>query len=109
MKSTFHVGLLVFVLGLLPAGPVSWAQGVGASADLAGTITDPSGGGLPNAKVTVTDTAKGGQRSVVTDEHGFYRLSGLAPGSYKSAVERSGFSNRDCFGCGVVGGADVHS
>jgi len=26
MKSTFHVGLLVFVLGLLPAGPVSWAQ-----------------------------------------------------------------------------------
>jgi len=91
MKSTFHVGLLVFVLGLLLAGPVSWAQGVGASADLAGTITDPSGGGLPNAKVTVTDTAKGGQRSVVTDEHGFYRLSGLAPGSYKVSVERSGF------------------
>jgi len=91
MKSTLHVGLLVFVLGLLPAGPVSWAQGVGASADLAGTITDPSGGGLPNAKVTVTDTAKGGQRSVVTDEHGFYRLSGLAPGSYKVSVERSGF------------------
>src|SRR6267142_112535 len=91
MKSTFHVGLLVFVLGLLPAGPVSWAQGVGASSDLAGTITDPSGGGLPNAKVTVTDTAKGGQRSVVTDEHGLYRLSGLAPGSYKVSVERSGF------------------
>jgi carboxypeptidase family protein len=91
MKSTLLAGLLVFVLGLLAIGPVAWAQGVGASADLTGTVTDPSGGGLPNAKVTVTDTAKGGQRSVVTDEHGFYRLSGLAPGSYKVSVERSGF------------------
>src|SRR5258708_8778313 len=91
MKSTLRTALFVFVLGLLPAGGVASAQGVGASADLAGTVTDPSGGGLPNAKVTVTDTAKGGQRSVVTDEHGFYRLSGLAPGSYKVSVERSGF------------------
>jgi hypothetical protein len=91
MKSTLRAALFVFVLGLLPAGRVVSAQGVGASADLAGTVTDPSGGGLPNAKVTVTDTAKGGQRSVVTDEHGFYRLSGLAPGSYKVSVERSGF------------------
>ncbi len=91
MKSTLRAALFVFVLGLLPADRVVSAQGVGASADLAGTVTDPSGGGLPNAKVTVTDTAKGGQRSVVTDEHGSYRLSGLAPGSYKVSVERSGF------------------
>src|SRR5258708_5943062 len=91
MESSWRTELFVFVLGLLPAGGVASAQGVGASADLAGTVTDPSGGGLPNAKVTVMDTAKGGQRSVVTDEHGFYRLSGLAPGSYKVSVERSGF------------------
>jgi hypothetical protein len=91
MKSTLHVGLLVFVLGLFPAGPVVCAQGVGASADLTGTITDPSGAEVPSAKVTAIDTAKGGQRSVVTDQHGFYRLSGLAPGSYKVRVERSGF------------------
>jgi hypothetical protein len=91
MKSTLHVGLLAFVLGLLPAGPVASAQGVGASADLTGTVTDPSGAEVPNAKITAMDTAKGGQRSVVTDEHGFYRLSGLAPATYKLSVEHAGF------------------
>src|SRR6266851_8376333 len=91
MKSTLLAGLFVFVLGLLPAGPVASAQGVGASADLTGTVTDPSGADVPNAKVTVLDSAKGLQRSVVTDEHGFYRLSGLAPANYKLSVEHAGF------------------
>ena len=91
MKSILLAVLLVLVLGLLPTGPVAWAQGVGASADLTGTVTDPSGAEVPNAKVTAIDTAKGGQRSVVTDEHGFYRLSGLAPATYKVSVEHAGF------------------
>jgi hypothetical protein len=91
MKSTLLAGLFVFVLGLLPADPVASAQGVGASADLTGTVTDPSGAEVPNAKVTVIDTAKGIERSVTTDEHGFYRLSGLAPATYKLNVEHAGF------------------
>jgi len=91
MKSTLPVGLLVFLLGLLAFGPVAWAQGVGASADLTGIVTDPSGAGVPNAKITAIDTTKGGQRSVETDEHGFYRLSGLAPSTYKLSVEHTGF------------------
>lgn len=91
MKATLHVGLLVFVLGVLSTGPAASAQGVGTSGDLAGTVTDPSGAGVPNAKVTAIDTEKGGQRSVVTDEHGFYRLSGLAPSTYKLSVEHTGF------------------
>src|SRR5260370_20263172 len=91
MRSTLHVGLLVFVLGLLPSRPVASAQGVGASADLTGTVTDPSGANVPNAKVTALDIGKGLQRSVVTDEHGFYRLSGLAPANYKLSVEHPGF------------------
>jgi Carboxypeptidase regulatory-like domain/TonB dependent receptor len=92
MKSTLLAALFVFVLGLQSAvGPAAAAQGVGASADLTGTVTDPSGADVPNAKVTVTDAAKGLQRSVVTDEHGFYRLSGLAPANYKLSVEHAGF------------------
>jgi hypothetical protein len=91
MKSTLLAGLFVFVLGLLAIGPAAWAQGVGASADLTGTVTDPSGAEVPNAKVSAIDTTKGGQRSVETDEHGFYRLSGLAPSTYKLSVEHTGF------------------
>ena len=91
MKSILLAVLFMLVIGLLPAGPVANAQGVGASADLTGTVTDPSGAAVPNAKVTAIDTARGAQRSVMTDENGFYRLSGLAPASYKVSVERAGF------------------
>src|SRR6266478_5254154 len=91
MKSTLLTGLLVIVAGLLPAGPVASAQGVGAAADLTGIVTDPTGAGVPNAKVTVIDAAKGIERSAVTDEHGFYRMSGLAPATYKVSVEHAGF------------------
>src|SRR5713101_7067258 len=91
MKSSLRAGLFVFLVGLVPAGPVALAQGVGASADLTGTVTDPAGGDVPSAKVTVIDIARGIQRSVVTDEHGFYRLSGLVPATYKLSVEHAGF------------------
>jgi hypothetical protein len=91
MRATLLAGLFVFVLGVLSTGPVAFAQGVGASADLTGTVMDPSGGGIPNAKVTATDTTRGIERSVITDEHGFYLLSGLAPATYKLSVEHSGF------------------
>src|SRR5258708_36024705 len=91
MESFLRAVLFVFLVGHLPAGPIASAQGGGASADLTGTVTDPSGAGVPNAKVTAIDTAKGGQRSAETDEHGFYRLSGLAPAAYKLSVEHAGF------------------
>jgi carboxypeptidase family protein len=91
MRATLLAGLFVCVTGLLWASPSASAQGVGSSADLTGTVTDPSGAGVPNAKVTVTDDAKGVERSVMTDEHGFYRLSGLAPANYKLSVEHAGF------------------
>jgi hypothetical protein len=91
MKSTLLAVLFLLILVLLPASPAASAQGVGTSGDLTGTVTDPSGAAVPNAKLTVVDTAKGIERSVVTDEHGFYRVSGLAPASYKVTVEHAGF------------------
>jgi len=91
MKSSKLAGLFALVIGLLPAGSVTWAQGVGASADLTGTVTDPTAAAVPNAKVTAVDTARGAQRTVVTDEHGFYFLSGLAPSTYKVSCEHPGF------------------
>src|SRR5215468_3093058 len=90
MKSTLLSGVVLLGIGLLFCGGAK-AQGVGSSADLNGTITDPTGSGVPNATVTVTDTAKGTQRSAESDEHGFYRLAGLAPAIYKLSVQHAGF------------------
>ncbi|HEY6968473.1 MAG TPA: TonB-dependent receptor [Candidatus Angelobacter sp.] len=91
MKSTLLAVAMLLAACLFPGSAATTAQGVGASADLTGTVSDPTGAGVPNAKVTVTDAARGVERSVTTDEHGVYRVSGLAPSSYKVSVEHSGF------------------
>ena len=91
MKSTLLAGAVFCVFFSTTAADASNAQGLGASADLTGTVSDPAGADVPNAKVTVTDPARGSQRISETDEHGFYRVSGLAPSTYKVSVEHSGF------------------
>lgn len=91
MKSTLLAAAVLLAECLLPGSHATPAQGVGASADLTGTVTDQTGAGVPNAKVTATDPANGLERSVMTDEHGFYRVSGLPPSSYKVSVEHAGF------------------
>jgi hypothetical protein len=91
MKSTLLAVAILLAACLFPGSHATAAQGVGASADLTGTVSDPTGRYVPNAKVTATDAAKGLQRSVMTDEQGNYRLSGLAPATYKVSVEHNGF------------------
>src|SRR6476469_166091 len=82
--------LRVFLAGLLLSGMV-YAQGVGASGDIRGTVTDPSGAVVTNATVTATDVAKGIKHTVATDNNGQYRLTGLQPAAYSLSVSKSGF------------------
>jgi hypothetical protein len=69
-----------------------FGQGVGASGDIKGVVTDTSGAVVANATVTVTDTAKAEQRTGTTDKSGEYRISGLAPASYEISAAASGFA-----------------
>ncbi len=59
---------------------------------ISGTIRDQSGGAIPGATVTVTNTETGATRSGVSDVIGFYRLPALEPGLYRVRVELSGFT-----------------
>src|ERR1700730_13683796 len=67
-------GLLVSVLvpAVLVSPPVH-AQVAGAT--LAGTVTDASGAVVPNANVSIKNTATGVARDISTDSAGFYRAS----------------------------------
>lgn len=56
-----------------------------------GTVTDPSGSGVPNAKVTITDQGKGTIFEVTTNAAGNYTKDRLIPGIYTVEVEVSGF------------------
>src|SRR5262249_8958744 len=91
MKLTWLAVGVLWVACLFPGSHATMAQDVGASADLTGTMTDPTGTGVPNAKITVTDPEKGAERTATTDEHGLYRMSGLPPSTYKVSVEQASF------------------
>jgi hypothetical protein len=83
--------LFVLVVGsmlvLLPATH-GWAQ---STAQINGTVADNSGGILPGATVTVTQTDTGLRRVAVTDTTGSYALTNLPIGPYRLEVTLSGF------------------
>jgi hypothetical protein len=66
----------------------AWAQ---ATAQINGTVADPSGGVLPGATVTAIQTDTGLRREVVTDQTGSYTLTNLPVGAYRLEVVLSGF------------------
>ena len=91
MKSTLLAGVLVSAICFFPASPITRAQGVGTSGEITGTVIDPAGAAIPNAKVTVSDVEKGVKRTVQADSGGQYRVAGLPPSHYRVSAEVSGF------------------
>ncbi|HZU28772.1 MAG TPA: TonB-dependent receptor [Bryobacteraceae bacterium] len=59
-----------------------------------GVISDPSGGMIPNAQVTLTDEQKGFAFNATADAAGRYVLRGIPPGMYKISVQAPGFDTR---------------
>jgi hypothetical protein len=60
---------------------------------IVGTVTDASGATIRGAKVTVTNTGTGEQRTAETSEDGAFRFVNLIPGTYKVEAEQSGFKH----------------
>src|SRR5579871_3088920 len=89
MKVVTRIASLA-VCFLLVVG-MAHGQGVGASGDITGTVTDPSGAVVPNAAVIATATDKGIKHTVTSDSKGQYHFVGLAPTTYDVASQLSGF------------------
>jgi hypothetical protein len=79
---------MAFVLGL--SVPNSYGQQVFGS--IFGTVTDPAGSTVVNAKVTITDVNKGTKFEVLTDSSGNYTKRQLIPDTYTVVIEAPGFS-----------------
>ena len=56
-----------------------------------GTVTDPSGAAIPNAKVTVTNQATNLSVTTTTNQTGLYNARELPVGSYTISAEAPGF------------------
>ena len=69
-------------------GSILWASDGGS---LLGTITDPSGKAVPDARVTATETATAVKQTVTTDARGFYSFQSLPVGRYDVEADASGF------------------
>ena len=76
LATLFTFALLISFLSSADA----WAQ---ATAQISGTVKDPSGAVLPGAEVTATQTETGIARMTVSNETGAYVLPNLPIGPYK--------------------------
>ncbi len=72
--------------------PPTFGQGVGSSGVIRGTVTDPTGGVVPNANVTAVDPQTGLQRTAATDSSGQFQFGGLPPSNYDMTVRMNGFA-----------------
>ena len=81
--------IATLVLLLLTAFPL---QAQRATGSVAGTVTDSTGGTIPGAKIVVLNLATGIERTVSSNEAGFYSATALPAGRYSIKVSKEGFS-----------------
>jgi Carboxypeptidase regulatory-like domain len=85
----------------------AYAQGVGSSGEIRGTVTDPNGAVLPNVAVAVVGAQTGSRRTAVTDDTGQYRVTNMPPAAYDVSVELRGFDTAIRRGVTVTIGGTV--
>lgn len=61
------------------------------SATVTGAVTDPNGAAIPGASVVLENLQTHVQAVATTNSAGFYRVSGLLPGYYRTTVSKQGF------------------
>ncbi len=91
--SKVRFGILVSIAVLatcLLACPLV-AQNI-ATAQLSGTVHDPTGAVIPGATITISDTSKGFSRTTTSDGQGNYQLLLLPPGTYTITATATGFA-----------------
>lgn len=83
-----HAWLLFSALILSAAGA---ARAQVLYGTLVGSVTDATGGAIPNAAVKVTNEGTGQQWNTATNPAGVYSVSTVPPGTYEVAITAQGF------------------
>ena len=69
-----------------------FAQGPSDRFSIAGTVTDSSGAGVPNVKITLTGNT-GNARTTASDYSGTFRFTALTRGSFEIRLQSEGFAS----------------
>ena len=91
---------MIAVFALFAA--IAFSQGV-STGRMDGTVTDPQGAAVPNAKVDVVDVATGAAFSTTTNEKGEWALPSMRVATYRITVNQPGFK------VAVVDGVEMHA
>src|SRR5580700_1325496 len=97
------LALLLLALLLCPA---ALAQ---ITADLRGRVFDPSGAAIPNAYVSLTQTATAIRQQTTTSATGDYLFTNLNPGVYSLDVTATGFQHLQRSGITVILGQTLNA
>lgn len=73
------------------------------TSSIEGIVTDRSGAIVPDAQVSITNTATGVVRNTTTTSDGFYRVVDLVPGTYDVTVNHAGFRAAEQHGVSLAG------
>ncbi|MGD0427482.1 MAG: TonB-dependent receptor [Candidatus Acidiferrales bacterium] len=84
------LGALFLLLVTIAVAPSGRAQ-TGNAANIAGTVTDPSGGVIANATVSIHNPVSGYERSTTTDSSGAFNFPNVPFNPYHMAVTAQGF------------------
>ena len=87
MKKVFMF-VLAMTLAMFATGAMAQSSTTGS---IEGTVTDPNGAAVKGATVTVTSPNMMSSKTATSDDNGHYQIPALPPGTYKVAVDASGF------------------
>ena len=89
MRGTKETRLLLALLLTIVAVQSTYGQTVVGR--ISGTVQDSNGASVPNASVKVINNANNSERTVTTDEDGFYTVTNLPVGTYTIEAEQKGY------------------
>ncbi len=85
---------LVLAVCILTAVTCLSALAQTTTSSIFGTISDPAGAVIPNARVVAVNTATGVHYAAITDSTGGFRITQLPPGPYTLEASSSGFATK---------------
>jgi outer membrane receptor protein involved in Fe transport len=96
LRKSACVSLLLLVILIAPSAQAQNAN----TGEIKGSVTDPSGAVVADAKVSIKNVQTGVVTQVATNQAGLYDVPFLAPGEYAITFSKTGF--RDFVRSGVV-------
>ncbi len=91
MKMLKNVAITFVLLAAFLSAVLAWAQTANTGLVL-GTVTDPAGAVVPDAKVQLNNTDTNETKETMTNSAGQFTFPGVAPGKYKVTITKAGFA-----------------